>query len=44
MILSAVEDVFESGGKVGQIPELWDGNTAKRIADALLEESGGVNE
>ena len=44
MILSAVDDVFESGGKVGQIPDLWDGNTAKRIADALLEESGGVNE
>ena len=35
-ILSAAEDVFETGGKSGRIPHLWDGNTAKRIADALL--------
>jgi len=35
-ILSAVEDALVSGGKPGRIPDLWDGHTAGRIADALL--------
>jgi len=35
-IISAAEEVLDVGGKVGRIPHLWDGNTAKRIVDALL--------
>ena len=38
-IVSAVVDVLETGGKVGRIPDLWDGHTAARIADALLSKS-----
>ena len=36
LIKSTAIDVLESGGKSGRIPELWDGNTAERIADVLL--------
>ena len=35
-IISAANDILESGGKAGRIPELWDGNTASRIADELI--------
>ncbi|HET9114311.1 MAG TPA: UDP-N-acetylglucosamine 2-epimerase (non-hydrolyzing) [Burkholderiales bacterium] len=30
-ILAAVQDVFDSGGKSGNVPEYWDGNAARRI-------------
>ena len=36
-ILEAAFDILENGGKAGRIPELWDGNTARRIVD-LIEE------
>ena len=35
-IISAANDILESGGKAGRIPELWDGKTASRIADELI--------
>jgi UDP-N-acetylglucosamine 2-epimerase (non-hydrolysing) len=31
-ILGAVEDILRTGGKVGRVPELWDGHAAERIA------------
>ncbi len=34
-ILSLCEDILLSGGKVGQIPRLWDGHAATRIAVAI---------
>ena len=36
-ILNAAFDILENGGKAGQIPELWDGKTAVRIADLIDE-------
>lgn len=35
LILSLVEDVVRSGGKRGQMPELWDGRAADRIVEHL---------
>ncbi len=34
-ILAAAEDVLINGGKVGRIPELWDGHAATRIVNIL---------
>lgn len=34
-ILAAVDDVLQSGGKRGRIPELWDGMAAERIKTVL---------
>ena len=34
-ILDAANDILVNGGKVGRIPELWDGHTAERIADII---------
>lgn len=34
-ILSAVNEVLSKGGKAGQVPELWDGCAAQRIAVIL---------
>ena len=36
-IIRAALDVLGTGGKAGRIPDLWDGHTAERIADVLLE-------
>ena len=30
-ILAAIQDVFKTGGKTGNIPEFWDGHTSQRI-------------
>jgi UDP-N-acetylglucosamine 2-epimerase (non-hydrolysing) len=35
-IISTAMEILENGGKEGQIPDLWDGNTAVRISDVLL--------
>ena len=37
LILEKVHDVLETGGKRGRIPEMWDGRTAERIVDIVLE-------
>lgn len=34
-INSAVNEVLVTGGKVGRIPEFWDGRAAERIADVI---------
>tara|TARA_Y100001968_G_scaffold265121_1_gene254206 strand:- start:158 stop:1261 length:1104 start_codon:yes stop_codon:yes gene_type:complete len=36
-ILDAAHDILDNGGKAGRIPELWDGNTAERIADVIVD-------
>ena len=36
-ILDAANDILDNGGKAGRIPELWDGNTAERIADIIVD-------
>ena len=36
-ILAAFHDVMTTGGKVGKIPEFWDGRAAERIAAVLAE-------
>ena len=37
LILSTVENILTTGGKAGNIPELWDGNAAGRIVDIIRE-------
>ncbi|HEY6130478.1 MAG TPA: UDP-N-acetylglucosamine 2-epimerase (non-hydrolyzing) [Halioglobus sp.] len=34
-ILACYEDVIKSGGKVGRVPELWDGRAAQRIVQTI---------
>ena len=36
-IINAANDILDNGGKAGRIPDLWDGNTAVRIADIIQE-------
>ena len=36
-IAPAMKVLFSGGWKKGAIPELWDGNTAKRILDILTQ-------
>jgi UDP-N-acetylglucosamine 2-epimerase (non-hydrolysing) len=35
LVLSLVDDVMQTGGKRGRMPELWDGHAAERIVDHL---------
>jgi UDP-N-acetylglucosamine 2-epimerase (non-hydrolysing) len=34
-ILACYKDVMKTGGKTGRVPELWDGNAALRIVQAI---------
>jgi UDP-N-acetylglucosamine 2-epimerase (non-hydrolysing) len=40
LILACVGEILASGGKHGRIPELWDGQAARRIVAALHERLG----
>lgn len=40
-VAPALEKVFSGRWKEGRIPELWDGKTAKRIVNILVEKVGG---
>ena len=35
LIISTVEEILQTGGKRGRVPELWDGHAGERIADHL---------
>jgi UDP-N-acetylglucosamine 2-epimerase (non-hydrolysing) len=37
LILSSLNEVLETGGKSGQIPEKWDGHAAERIIQKVIE-------
>ena len=43
LIITTALDTLTNGGKSGRIPEMWDGRTAQRIADILIQhiESNG---
>ncbi len=34
-ILACYEDIMKAGGKVGRVPDLWDGNAAQRIVRVI---------
>jgi UDP-N-acetylglucosamine 2-epimerase (non-hydrolysing) len=36
-ILIAVDEILRTGGKVGRVPEFWDGQASQRIASVLRE-------
>jgi UDP-N-acetylglucosamine 2-epimerase (non-hydrolysing) len=36
-ILIAVDEILRTGGKVGRVPEFWDGRASQRIAIVLRE-------
>lgn len=37
LIIKHAFDTLDTGGKSGRVPDLWDGNTAVRIADIILD-------
>lgn len=36
-IIGLIDSIISTGGKEGNIPKYWDGNTASRIADILIQ-------
>lgn len=40
-IRACVDDVLNTGGKAGRVPDLWDGQAAQRIADILFDHYRG---
>jgi UDP-N-acetylglucosamine 2-epimerase (non-hydrolysing) len=42
-ILACYEDVMKTGGKVGRVPELWDGKAAQRIVQVINEWAAELN-
>ncbi len=38
-IITYAMQILNSGGKVGRIPKLWDGGTAKRVVNILMDHS-----
>jgi len=36
-IMAAFNEIMETGGKAGRVPELWDGRAAERIADQIRQ-------
>jgi UDP-N-acetylglucosamine 2-epimerase (non-hydrolysing) len=36
-IWAAFQDVIQTGGKAGRVPEFWDGHAADRIVDVLAK-------
>lgn len=41
-IMAAFNEVMETGGKAGRVPELWDGRAAERIAREICKSIGRV--
>ncbi len=42
-IMDAVQQVLDTGGKAGRIPEYWDGKAAQRIKNVLIDWLAGRN-
>lgn len=42
-ILACYEDVMRTGGKVGRVPELWDGKAAQRIVRVINQWAAELN-
>jgi UDP-N-acetylglucosamine 2-epimerase (non-hydrolysing) len=40
-ILASYEDIMATGGKVGRVPDLWDGKAALRIVDVINDWAAG---
>lgn len=41
-IIASFNDVMETGGKAGRVPELWDGKAAERIAQVISKWAGAL--
>ncbi|RLQ20752.1 UDP-N-acetylglucosamine 2-epimerase (non-hydrolyzing) [Seongchinamella sediminis] len=41
-ILACYQDIIQTGGKAGRVPELWDGNAAQRIVRIVNDWLAGV--
>jgi UDP-N-acetylglucosamine 2-epimerase (non-hydrolysing) len=43
-LIAAVGHILETGGKMGRLPELWDGKAASRVADRVIAFLASRNE